>query len=609
MEWKGGETKNMRWWAGRCAAADPGLVLTPPPVVFFSQAHLPASLEQRLSERQKCGLLGNKAVLLLLADRAEEAKSLMSALHDRFPQSDFPVLIRAALLSREGKTSKAVEALDEFCRKAEAAAQQGGSVVDTSDCRLAQAQMLLLSGRGDDRRRALAVLRALPAELATAPAMISTVLSICESLGDRCGGGGVGLDSLACLGAPLHRPVGDRRGLKPRHWLFCRLRESAEAQLRAVLESGHLDGSGRGRVLLELASLRLGAGDAAGAMGCYAQVVEDGEAEVGAHQGPWVEGREVRGLLQGRTRRPSDPLLALSSQGSARALALSLALRLAATAGADGGAGPALPASLRAHVAELPAGQCTADVDQLEAMPDVSAMRYVLGRVRSARAIWDAPASGVLRLDTARRIPVTAAALAGAGPTAVAGAASAPMDVDDQALAARAQKQREAKQRKRERERVKYLAAKVGREQGAHPNRGGAAARQQPSTPKLAGCLSLSTPQGYKDPASAPPANPERWLPKYERADYKKMMKKRKDATAKGAQGEHRVRLLTCCRLLWPASLKLLRFLAGSGKVDEALDASKRPAGPATATATGPAGKGKSSMPVLPPKSKKKGKK
>ncbi|OAY85679.1 Signal recognition particle subunit SRP72 [Ananas comosus] len=80
----------------------------------FQLAH---GLDFKLSLRQKEALYSNRVLLLLQANRIDQAEELVSALPEMFPDSVAPALLQAAVFVREKKIPKAEEILTQFAEK------------------------------------------------------------------------------------------------------------------------------------------------------------------------------------------------------------------------------------------------------------------------------------------------------------------------------------------------------------------------------------------------------------------------------------------------------------------------------------------------------------
>ncbi|GLJ44232.1 hypothetical protein SUGI_0923960 [Cryptomeria japonica] len=74
-------------------------------------------LEYKLSSRQKEAIYCNRLLLLLHANKLDQARELVSALLSMFPDSLMPILLQASLLVRENKPNRAEEILGQFAEK------------------------------------------------------------------------------------------------------------------------------------------------------------------------------------------------------------------------------------------------------------------------------------------------------------------------------------------------------------------------------------------------------------------------------------------------------------------------------------------------------------
>ncbi|GLU21792.1 hypothetical protein SLE2022_379080 [Rubroshorea leprosula] len=80
----------------------------------FQLAH---ALDLKLSPKQRETIYANRLLLLLHANKIDQARELVAALPDIFPDSVMPVLLQAAVLVRENKAGKAEELLAQFAEK------------------------------------------------------------------------------------------------------------------------------------------------------------------------------------------------------------------------------------------------------------------------------------------------------------------------------------------------------------------------------------------------------------------------------------------------------------------------------------------------------------
>ncbi|KAH9299775.1 hypothetical protein KI387_031457, partial [Taxus chinensis] len=74
-------------------------------------------LEYKLSARQKEAIYCNRTLLLLHANKLDQARELVSVLLNMFPDSLVPTLLQASLLVRENKSNQAEEILGQFAEK------------------------------------------------------------------------------------------------------------------------------------------------------------------------------------------------------------------------------------------------------------------------------------------------------------------------------------------------------------------------------------------------------------------------------------------------------------------------------------------------------------
>ncbi|KAH9772774.1 Signal recognition particle subunit SRP72 [Citrus sinensis] len=74
-------------------------------------------LDLRLSPKQREAIYANRVLLLLHANKMDQARELVAALPDMFPDSVMPLLLQAAVLVRENKAGKAEELLGQFAEK------------------------------------------------------------------------------------------------------------------------------------------------------------------------------------------------------------------------------------------------------------------------------------------------------------------------------------------------------------------------------------------------------------------------------------------------------------------------------------------------------------
>ncbi|KAI7996279.1 Signal recognition particle subunit SRP72 [Camellia lanceoleosa] len=78
---------------------------------------LARGLDLKLSPKQREAIYANRVLLLLHSNRINQARELVGALPDMFPDSVMPVLLQAAVLVRENKAGRAEEILGQFSEK------------------------------------------------------------------------------------------------------------------------------------------------------------------------------------------------------------------------------------------------------------------------------------------------------------------------------------------------------------------------------------------------------------------------------------------------------------------------------------------------------------
>uniref|UniRef100_A0A1J3IV28 Signal recognition particle subunit SRP72 n=1 Tax=Noccaea caerulescens TaxID=107243 RepID=A0A1J3IV28_NOCCA len=78
---------------------------------------LTQALETKLSLKQKEAIYANRILLLLHANKMDQARELCSTLPGLFPESVIPTLLQAAVLVRENKAAKAEELLSQCAEK------------------------------------------------------------------------------------------------------------------------------------------------------------------------------------------------------------------------------------------------------------------------------------------------------------------------------------------------------------------------------------------------------------------------------------------------------------------------------------------------------------
>lgn len=134
------------------------------------KANLADSLVKKLTPAQRLAFLCNGALLSLHMNKPDQCKQLLTTIESEFPASEFPPLLRAALLHRAKDPKRCEEAL-------EAAA---ASAASPTAALLTLAQLQL---KANEPKRALATLGRVTALKDTA-GMVGTLVSIHEKLGD-----------------------------------------------------------------------------------------------------------------------------------------------------------------------------------------------------------------------------------------------------------------------------------------------------------------------------------------------------------------------------------------------------------------------------------------
>jgi signal recognition particle subunit SRP72 len=78
---------------------------------------LSQALDAKLSQKHKEAIYANRVLLLLHANKMDQARELCAALPGMFPESIIPTLLQAAVLVRENKAAKAEELLGQCAEK------------------------------------------------------------------------------------------------------------------------------------------------------------------------------------------------------------------------------------------------------------------------------------------------------------------------------------------------------------------------------------------------------------------------------------------------------------------------------------------------------------
>ncbi|KAI4336625.1 hypothetical protein L6164_015127 [Bauhinia variegata] len=141
----------------------------------FQLAH---GLDAKLSARQRESIYANRVLLLLYANRMDQARELVSALLDMFPDSEMPILLQAAVLVRENKAGKAEEVLAQFADK---------FPQKSKFLYLSRAQVAAAAGHPHIAADSLAKI----SDIQHRPATVATLVSLKERAGDIDGAAAV----------------------------------------------------------------------------------------------------------------------------------------------------------------------------------------------------------------------------------------------------------------------------------------------------------------------------------------------------------------------------------------------------------------------------------
>ncbi|XP_057949479.1 uncharacterized protein LOC131144691 [Malania oleifera] len=128
-------------------------------------------LDSKLSPKQKEAIYANRLLLLLHANRIDQARELVAALPDMFPDSLMRTLLQAAVLVRENKAGSAEEILGKFAEK----------FPDNSKAvLLARAQIAAAAGHPQIASESLSMVP----DIQHMPATVATLVSLKERAGD-----------------------------------------------------------------------------------------------------------------------------------------------------------------------------------------------------------------------------------------------------------------------------------------------------------------------------------------------------------------------------------------------------------------------------------------
>ncbi|KAF2292843.1 hypothetical protein GH714_029306 [Hevea brasiliensis] len=136
---------------------------------------------EKLSTKQRETIYANRVLLLLHANKMDQAREIVAALTDMFADSVVPVLLQSAVLVRENKASRAEEILGQFAEKF----PDKSKVV-----LLARAQIAAAAGHPQIAADSLAKIP----DIQHMPATVATIMALKERAGDIDGASAI-LDS------------------------------------------------------------------------------------------------------------------------------------------------------------------------------------------------------------------------------------------------------------------------------------------------------------------------------------------------------------------------------------------------------------------------------
>ncbi|PIA51387.1 hypothetical protein AQUCO_01100306v1 [Aquilegia coerulea] len=128
-------------------------------------------LDMKLSSKQKEAICSNRVLLLLHANKIDQARELVAALLNMFPGSVMPILLQAAVLVRENKAGRAEEILGQFADK-----------LPEKSKVLLMARATIAATAGHPQIAADSLLR-IP-EIQHMPATVATLVALKERVGD-----------------------------------------------------------------------------------------------------------------------------------------------------------------------------------------------------------------------------------------------------------------------------------------------------------------------------------------------------------------------------------------------------------------------------------------
>jgi hypothetical protein len=499
---------------------------------------LAGGLGTRLSGPQREALHLNRALLYLLSGKADAARDLAGHLAKAYPNSPLVAMLQAVLLARSGKVRR--RARGRRTEEQEGRAAAGALRRPLAPC---------AGGRGLD-----AILTLGPAAASTDP--LSPQAADADKL----------LAGLAAKG-------GDA-ALAP---------QLLRAQL--ALEDANLAGA-----LERLKELHGGAADAPGVVATRVSLLEQVHRRCMGGRGagaPGVGGRASNGgapkgdrpLPFGSTlSRLTRPAPQLGDTAGAEALLDAALSRWQAAARADP----------RDAAAAEAVGWCLQRAVALKLQLDKAAEATQLylqqqqggggkrGKGGGGGSGGAADAAVLAQLARAAAAAGDLATVAVLGQQLPGGVEAAGRGLDPEALEDLTRALASVRtQRRREAEAAAEAAVSAADGAGGKRRRGGDAPGGEGARKKKK--RKPRYPKGYdpsKPNGGLPPPDPERWLPKWQRSDYKKKQKRRRDRTEGPVKGSQ-----------------------GAGKVDESLDRAKKGAEPMEVDAKG---KGPASRPALP---------
>ncbi|MBA0566818.1 hypothetical protein Golax_009070, partial [Gossypium laxum] len=142
---------------------------------------LARAIDLKLSPKQKETIYANRVLLLLHANKMDQARELVAVLPEMFPDNVMPLLLQAAVLVRENKAGKAEEMLGQF---AERFPEKSKIIL------LARAQVAAAAGHPQIAADSLAKVP----DIQHMPATVATLVALKERAGDINGAAAV-LDS------------------------------------------------------------------------------------------------------------------------------------------------------------------------------------------------------------------------------------------------------------------------------------------------------------------------------------------------------------------------------------------------------------------------------